>query len=115
MAPAELSELLSEPTELHYLAAVIKADYTNLSIFQRYFSINCKEAEKRNNVVTLQHLESSAPAALLVAAAPQQRSTHRSVSCSSHVRSSEATAKMLQVNSSNLLSHPNPVDVLVLM
>lgn len=54
MVPGELTELLSELTELHYLAAIIKAEYTNLSIFQSYFSINCKEAEKQSNIAALQ-------------------------------------------------------------
>ena len=54
MVLVELPELLSELTELHYLAAIIKPEYTNLSIFQRYFSINCQEAENQNNVAALQ-------------------------------------------------------------
>lgn len=54
MVPVELPELLSELTELHYIAAIIKAEYTNLSTFQRYFSINCEEAEKQNSVAALQ-------------------------------------------------------------
>lgn len=54
MGPVELLEVLSKLTELHYLAAIIKAEYKNFSTFQRYFSINCKEAENQNNAAALQ-------------------------------------------------------------
>lgn len=54
MVPVALPESMSDLTELHYLAAIIKAEYTNLSIFHKYSSMNCKVAEKQNNVAALQ-------------------------------------------------------------